>query len=214
MFILHGVFFVLGPRLEEILVTLLDTMLDHYEEILEKNIQSISEWKRPLKRAILHVLRILNHGATQFSSCTNLISSNLSIIDSIIIILNNKFLYDHIKEELDNTDTIFMHCTIELFSNLIYEPKIMAHVKQKQTTKTFFKLTQAKYEPIQLKSYMILAHIMDEEDIKTMTNPGKLLSTVINTLKQMLDMSGSITNKQQRESNVEMLTETLKGECR
>jgi hypothetical protein len=54
--------------------------------------------------------------------------------------------------------------------------------------------------------YTLLAYATHEEDIQAMPNPGRLLSTIIDTLMRTLEDTPSKTN------NIEQLLETLKGD--
>ncbi|CAF1668541.1 unnamed protein product, partial [Didymodactylos carnosus] len=115
-------------------------------------------------------------------------------------------LIKNIDEKLLKPETILINSAIVLMTNLIYETTILGHVKQKQVTSTFLTLTNSKNDTIQLNAYMMLAYIMNEDDLKKMTNPGKILSAITDILRRTLQSGDG----QERNNKIDLLTASLK----
>jgi len=193
--------FFLGSRLEEIMNNLLSTMLPKYTKILDKVISSVHQWKHPMIRAVNHLLQIINHGSIN----PNIISTHLSIIDHVLNIINVPTFYNKLEKKLSNPETNLINTAINLLVNYIGEPTVLAHVKQKKVTSSFLRFKSATYEPLVDNIYTLLGYTTSEDDIKSMQNPGILLSTVTKGLKA--EMDGQSFN----EDRVVQLIETLKG---
>lgn len=194
-------FSFLGSRLEEIMNNLLSTMLPKYTKILDKVISSVHQWKHPMIRAVNHLLQIINHGSIN----PNIISTHLSIIDHVLNIINVPTFYNKLEKKLSNPETNLINTAINLLVNYIGEPTVLAHIKQKKVTSSFLRFKSAAYEPLVDNIYTLLGYTTSEDDIKSMQNPGILLSTVTKGLKT--EMDGQSFN----EDRVVQLIETLKG---
>jgi hypothetical protein len=193
--------FSLGSRLEQIMNSLLSKMLPTYTKILDKSILSVNQWEHSMMRAVNHLLQIINQGSVN----PNIISTHLSIIDHVLTIVNVPIFYNKLKNKLSNPETNLINTAINLLANYIGEPAVLAHIKQKKVTTSFLRLTSAKYEPLVYNIYTLLSYITSEDDIKSMKNPGVLLSTVVNNLKDEMG------EKTMNEDRIVQLIETLKG---
>ena len=98
-----------------------------------------------------------------------------------------------------------MNSCVSFLVNMISDPTILAHIKQRQVANVFLRLTTCKYEPLVFNIYALLAYTTHEEDIKKMDNPGRLLATIIKSLKVTLKKMPN------NHSHKEQLLETLKG---
>ncbi|CAF4633547.1 unnamed protein product, partial [Didymodactylos carnosus] len=77
---------------ENLANVLLNVMLHHYVKIFQKYIPVVKEWKHPVKHSMYHLTDILNHGVSRFQSYVARISQYLSIIDGLLVILNEPLL--------------------------------------------------------------------------------------------------------------------------
>jgi hypothetical protein len=176
-------------------------MLPKYILLFDRTIPSVQKWKRPMLRAVNQLLKIVNHG----SGNTKLISTHLPLIDHILKIIDVKKFHDNLRKKLSNPETNLINTAVSLLVNLIDEPIILNHIKQKNVASSFLRLTSAPYEPLVLNIYTLLAYTTSEEDIKSMQNPGALLSTVVKALKTSVD------KKSNNQDRTVQLLETLKG---
>ncbi|CAF0720479.1 unnamed protein product [Adineta ricciae] len=191
-----------GSRLEQTMESLLSTMLPQYLTLFNELIFSIQKWKPFTKRAVAQLITLINHGPTT----PKLLVAHLPLIDHILTIINTSSLYNKLAENISNPETMLMNSAVHFLANMIAEPTVLAHIKQKNMAPTFLRLTSAKYEPLVYDIYTILAYTTSEKDIKEMQNPGKLLSTVTRSLKEVV--FGDESND---ESQVSQLLEILKG---
>ena len=187
---------------------LLSSMLSQYTEIFNKLVSAVHNWKRATIESVHHLLEIINHGANYFQTNAKLVSSHLSLVDNVLKLVNEPILYNNLRETLSNAETKLMNTVISFLVNMIGEPIILAHIKQCQAANVFLRLTSCHYEPLVFSVYALLAYTTHEEDIKAMRNPGRLLATIIRSLKMTLKkMPDDQIHKEQ-------LLETLKGkEC-
>lgn len=191
----------LGSRLEQIMTNLLGQMLSQYTIILDRLRPPTLQWKRPVIRAVNHLLKIVNHGSVN----PNVIAGHIPFIDHVSTLIDTPTFYNQLRDTLSNPETHLIHIAVSLIANYINEPTVLAHIKQKNVTSSFLRFTSAKYEPLVYNVYTILAHTTSEDDIKSMQNPGVLLSTVVNRLK--MEMEKPSGNQHQ----VVQLLEVLKG---
>jgi hypothetical protein len=180
-------------------------MLPQYVELLDRLVPSAHKWKRSMIRSVHHLLEMINHGANQFQTNAKLVSSYLPLIDDVLKLVDEPIFYNNLHEILSNLETNFMNTAINFLVNMLSEPAILAHIKQCQVADAFLRLTSCKYEPLVFNVYTLLAYTTREEDIKAMYNPGRLLATIIKSLKTTLDRTPN------DKSHEEQLLETLKG---
>jgi hypothetical protein len=185
--------------------SLLSTMLPRYVTILNKLVPSANRWNQSMIRSMQYLLKTINHGANQFPTNAKLVSSHLPLIDRVLKLLDEPIFYNNLRETLSNPETSFVHTAISFLVNMINEAEILAHIKQSQAARVFLRLTSCAYEPLVLNVYLLLAYTTHEEDIKAMHNPGRLLATIIESLKTIL------YQKPGKRTQIEQLFETLKG---
>ncbi|CAF3697610.1 unnamed protein product [Rotaria sp. Silwood1] len=190
-----------GSRIDQIMNNLLSTMLPQYTNILRNIIPSINQWNNSTIRAVDYLLQIVDRGSTNIEY----ISSHLPFIDYILTIIDSQILYTNLDETLSNSETNLMNTAISFLSKIVNEPTILGYIKKKQVTPSFLRLTSAKYKPLQYNVYTLLSNITSENDIKSMPNPGALLSTTLNLLR------ATIHDKNEDPQQTEQLLETLKG---
>ena len=184
---------------------LLSTMLPQYVTLLNKLVPSARNWSQSVIRCVQYLLKTINHGANQFQINAKLVSGHLPLIDHVLKLLDEPIFYNNLHETSSNAEMSFVHIAISFLVNMISEPEILAHIKQSQVTRIFLRLTSCEYEPLVFNVYTLLAYTTHEEDIKAMKKPGRLLSTIIKSLKTTLDQTPN------DESHIEQLLETLKG---
>ena len=188
--------------------SLLTTMLPRYASLLSKKVSAVSEWKRSMIRSMVHLLKMMDHGSGDLSVTARLVSGHLSVIDDVLKLLDAPILYKNIRSSLSNGETMLMNGAISFLVSMISEPAILAHIKQARVASLFLRLTSCEYEALVLNVYTLLAYTTHEEDIQAMPNPGRLLSTIIDTLIKTLEETPAKT------TNIEQLLETLKGKYR
>ncbi|CAF2700223.1 unnamed protein product [Rotaria sp. Silwood2] len=176
-------------------------MLPKYIYLLHKVIPYINEWSHAAFRAVNDILKIVNHRSTN----VEIVVANLPFIDHILTLINTQNLYINLEETLSNPETNLMNTAVHFLANIVNEPTILGHIKQKNVTPSFLRLTSALYKPLQYNIYTLLANVASENDIKSMDNPGILLSTTLDSLKAAMDENPD----DQRQ--IEQLLETLKG---
>lgn len=184
---------------------LLSSMLSQYVKLLDKIIPSVQQWNQATIQVVNKLLQIINHGANELQTNTKIVAGNLSLINHVLNLVNQPILYDNLRETLSNPETILMNTAISFLVNMISEPAIMAHIKQTHVALAFLRLTKCPSKPLVLNVYTLLAYTTHEEDIKAMQYPGRLLSTVIESIKLALD------RKSGKGTQIEQLFETLKG---
>ncbi|CAF1333726.1 unnamed protein product [Didymodactylos carnosus] len=189
-----------GTRQEELIIRLFEIMIPRFDEILNQYVPSIKQWKAPVMRSIHHIVSMLNYGASKYQSCSKRLGEKMSIIDNILIILEEPVMINNIVENLTNQQTILINTICVFMSNIIYDSTILTYLKQKELTPRFTALTQSKNEQIRLNCQMILGYIMKEDDV---TDPQKILAKVVDNLKKALN--GNSTE------NIDVLAESLKG---
>ncbi len=193
--------FYLGSRLEETMKNLLSTMLPKYIIILDRLVPLANRWNHSTIRAVNQILKIVNHGSTN----AKIVSEHLPFIDHVLKIIDVPKFYNNLQDRLSNRATSLINTAVSLLANMISEPTILAHIKQKQVTPLFLRLKSAPYEPIVYNIHTLLAYTTSEEDIKSMQNPGVLLATVVKALNI------AVNQKSDNEHEVVQLLETLKG---
>ncbi|CAF2606175.1 unnamed protein product [Rotaria sp. Silwood2] len=194
-----------GSRLEQTMENLLSVMLPQYVTLLDKIVPTVHNWNQSTTEAVNQLLQIINHGANQFQINAKLVSEHLSLIDHVLKLVNEPIFYNNLEETLSNSETNFMNTAISFLVNMISEPAILAQVKESQVTPVFLRLTSCQYKPLVLNVYTLLAYTTYEEDIKAMHDVGRLLATIIESLKIVLN------RKPEKRTQVEQLLETLKG---
>ncbi|CAF1444150.1 unnamed protein product [Adineta steineri] len=191
-----------GSRLEQITESLLSTMLPQYLTLFNELIPLIHQWKRSTMRSINYLIKIVKHGSIN----TTILADHLPFIDHILTLVDTPILYNKLTATTSKLETDLMHTIINFLANMISEPTILAYIKQKKMTASFLRLTSAQYSPLVYDAYTILAHTTTEADIKEMHNPDALLSTVTESLKNLVANQNS-DNLQQ----TGQLLEILKG---
>lgn len=181
-------------------------MLPKYEQLLTNLIPNINTWKKTTIENVDYLLQLLNHGANHSTINAKLVSNHLPLIDSVLKIVDQPMLFNNLHESLSNVETSLMNSCVSFLVNMIGDPMILAHIKQCQVANVFLRLTTCKYEPLVFNVYALLAYTTHEEDIKKMHNPGRLLATIIKSLKMTL------RRMPDDQSHKEQLLETLKGE--
>ena len=185
---------------------LLSVVLPQYETLLAQVISSVDRWQRPMIRGVNQLLKLLFHIFDQFPSLSSQMTNRLTVIDHILKLLNTPALYEQLSEKLSNPKTSLVHTAVALLIDLIDDPIIAEHIKQKQVTEIFLRLKSAPYPPLVQDAYKILARVTSEADIKTMKDMTGLLAQVISSLRGNLN-SDLTTNAEQIHKSIE----TLKG---
>ena len=196
-----------GSRLEQTMDSLLSTMLPQYAELLDKLIPSVNIWKRSMMRAVAHLLQLMSHGAHQSTNNAKHISEHLSIIDNVLKLVNEPTVYNNLHETLSRPETALMNTAITFLVNMINDSSIFDHIKQAQANNVFLRLTTCEYEPLVFNVYTLLAYITHEDDIRGLSNPGRLLAIAIQSLEKAL------ADNNEKTTQIEQLLETLKSKC-
>ena len=176
-------------------------MLPKYTKLLNQIMQSVHRWKHPMIRAVNHLLQIVNLG----SNNPNIISTHLSFIDHVLNIVNVPTLYNNLDKKSSNPETNLISTAINLLVNYIGEPTVLAHIKPKNVTSYFLRLSSAQYQPLVDNISTLLAYTASEDDIKSMPNPGVLLTRAVDGL------TAEMQKEPINEERAVELIETLKG---
>ena len=177
---------------------LLATMLPQYVILLEHHLPSVQQWRRPMMRSVVHLIQMINHGSYEHASL-------LGIADQLLKLVETPTLQKNIRAHASNVETELMEVTIAALVKLVNHPSVLAHVKQAHATSPLLQLTTCEYEPLVLNVYSLLALTMNEEDIRTMPNAGRLLYVITDSLKTTL------TRTPDNKTSIEQLLEILKG---
>lgn len=208
--------FVQGPHIEQAIEQVLAIMLPRYVSILDKHMGTIKEWTRPMMRAIHNLIIPIVYAEGYFSNHTNNKSFQL-LMNHLLNILKQPTLIEKISSNSNNLETLIIDATLVVFSVLIYEPDALNYLKQTKPITVFQSLTKTSHETIVLNAYMMLAYIMDENDIKTFFGDlTQLFSMTLTLLEKAIDsrQKTNVHDNLARETidrNIVQLTETLKG---
>ncbi|CAF0755710.1 unnamed protein product [Didymodactylos carnosus] len=175
-----------GKRREETSNALLDVMLSNYEQIFSKFIPMIHSWNHSIILPIHHITNVLT-GTCNVKSCKMRLTKRLNIVNDILIILSADNICNEVKNTLSNAQSMLINSAIACLFNLTLEEDILAYIKEKNVTQAFLKLTNSQYDRIEVHAYMILACIMNEDDIKKLADPTKITAVFINFLKEAVD---------------------------
>ncbi|UJR21724.1 hypothetical protein I4U23_024801 [Adineta vaga] len=153
-------------------------------------------------QAVNQLIKLINHGP----STSKLLATHLPIIDHVLTIVDTSLLYNKLVENLSNPETVLMNTAVHFLADMVNEPTILAHIKQKKLTSSFLRLISAPYEPLVHDIYAILALTTSEKDINEMQNPSLLLSPVVRSLKEAV-----FNYKSDDQTQVLQFLNTLKG---
>jgi hypothetical protein len=182
-------------------------MLPRYATLLGKHVQSIQHWNRPMIRAIHHLLSTIVYAEGCFKSSAD--QPLTVLVDHIVRIISEANLVDKITKKSSKPETVLIHTAMVTLGILIYEPEVLAHIKQSKITSVFRRLTSAPYEEISVNAYMMLACTMSEDDIKAAgTDSSRLIAIIIHSLRK--EVQGKPGQKP-NEMKIELLVRSLKG---
>ncbi|CAF1145701.1 unnamed protein product [Rotaria sordida] len=190
-----------GPRSDQVINSLLSAMLPLYIDIFNKIIPQINEWTSSTFQAVNYLLKMVNHKSANIET----IIEHLPFIDHILTLVNTPKLYNNLEETLSNPETRLIDTAASFLAKIMDEPTILSYIKQKNVTSSFLRLTSVRYQPLHYNIHQILSQITSEKDIKSMANPGSLLSSTVQSLKTV------INENRHDETHVEQLLDTLKG---
>ena len=146
----------------------LNNMLKSYKDIYDLFLSSIDEWQYSLMESIFYMTALLRYVA-YYPSTREYLKDNSQLIDSILIILNSTCLLDNILITDDyNSKTNLTDSAISFIFNLTHDFYYLTLIKENLyfSKEIFFKLKNAKVDRVKLHAFMILAKILNEEDIQ------------------------------------------------
>ncbi|CAF3589496.1 unnamed protein product [Rotaria sordida] len=205
-----------GPEIERAIEHVLEIMLPRYVSILDKHMKTIKEWQEPIMHAIHNLIMTIVYAEGYFSSCINNKSFQL-LINHLLNLLNETSLINKIHPKENNIETLLIDATLVVFSIQLYEPNALDYIKQLKPIAVFRQLTTTSREAIVLNAYMMLVHVMDENDIETMVdNLSNLLSTTLYLLGKAIETRHHTNihekvNQETVDRNIIQLLETLRG---
>jgi hypothetical protein len=162
----------------------LNNMLKSYQEIYELFLPTIDDWEFPLMESIFCMTALLRYVA-YYPSTREYLKDNLKILDSILIILNSSSLLDNVLIEADyNSATNVTDAAISFIFNLTLDFQFLTLIEENSyfSRDIFLKLKHAKVDRIKLHAFMILAKILDEDDIQKLDHIDTLTSVFISYL--------------------------------
>ncbi|CAF2412789.1 unnamed protein product [Rotaria sp. Silwood2] len=205
-----------GPQMEKTIEQVLQIMLPSYVSILDKHIKKIKEWHRPMMRSIRHLLTTLSLAEGCFTLHLNN-ESIRSLINHLLCLITEPILIKKIHNTLENQETLLIDITLVVLGVLIYEPDALDYIKKCKPARIFRALTSTSCENIVFNAYLMLAYIMDENDIKELNiNLSRLTFSILNLLHNAVesynktDVDDNI-NKKNTNRKITQLAEILKN---
>jgi len=206
-----------GPSIVEAIEQVLDVMLPRYVSILDKHVQTIKQWKRPMMRAMHNLIITIIYAEGFFGTYTKT-DTFRQLIKHLLTILDQPTLIQRIQPNSNNVETLLIDAVLVVFSVLVYESNALDFIKQCKPIEIFRNLMKVSHETIPLNAQMMLAYTINDRDMKTSQDDlVRLLSTTFNLLKKTIDKQQQEVNlnanvKQENiERNIIQLLETLKG---
>ena len=186
-------------------------MLTFYQEIYELFLPSIDDWQSPLMNSIFYMTALLRYVA-YYPPTREYLKDNLKIIDSILIVLNANCLFENILVTTEyNSKTNLTDSAISLIFNLTRDCQYLTLIKENIffSKETFLKLKDAQVVRVKLHAFMILAKILNENDIHKLDHIDTLVSVFFGYLSEALqDPSHAF-----QDVPIEHLLASLKGKC-
>ena len=167
----------------------LNNILKSYEEIYDFFLPSINDWTNPLIKSIHYMTALLRYVA-YYPQTRSYLLQHLKIIDSIMMILAADCLMDKMLIATDyNVKIDLIDSAISLIFNLTINRQCLALIKENSffSKDIFLKLAQTKIIRIKLHAFMILAKILNEEDIRKLDHVNVLISVFFEYLSEALD---------------------------
>lgn len=184
-------------------------MLESYQEIYDLFLPSIDNWEYALMESIYYMTALLRYVAF-YPSTREYLKENLKLIDSILFILNANCLLDNILVTSDyNSETNLTDSAISFMFNLIHDLDMLILIKESSyfSKEIFLKLKNAQVDRVKLNALMILAKILNEQDIQNLDRIDELTSIFMEYLvKAMNDPMHTF-----QDISIEQLLESLKG---
>ncbi|CAF1419408.1 unnamed protein product, partial [Didymodactylos carnosus] len=174
-----------GERIEEITLTMSESMFNYYLKIFEQFIPLIDEWNNVVIKAITNAAVLLQYISADDLPKLNFISQHVQLLDYAITILNSTNFFIQIDVNNDIADLI--EFTLLYIFMLTLNSILLEHIKEKNLISVFLKFIKANNESIQFHSYRLLATIMNEDGIKSLSNPAKITEIFINYIERNID---------------------------
>ncbi|CAF1053487.1 unnamed protein product [Rotaria sp. Silwood1] len=199
-----------GSYSNEVIEQLLDTMVPRYASILDKHIQSIKQWKSSMIHIVHHVLLTITHAKGYYTPYAN--GQPLQwLIDDIIRIISEPCLLKKVNEKGTTSETILINSALFTLTTFVHEPDLLAYIKQLKKISLFNSLVSSSNESIVIYAYMMLAYILEEDDIKSSEkDTGRLLSNIFDLLRKNIK---SLSKRKQHnefiERNISLLVESI-----
>jgi hypothetical protein len=116
---------------------------------------------------------------------SNIREDYCKMIDQISSILNSLIEF----ENLDELKTMLTQVLTQCLYSLTMTNDLRTYIKTKHIVPLLLKLTNLEDETIQFHVYRILAAILTEDDIKTLTNTSKIANVFLKFLTNLIDDS-------------------------
>lgn len=187
-------------------------MIPRYATILDKHIQSITKWKSPMMHIVHHILLTVIRAKDYYTLYAN--GQPLHwLIDCIVSIINGPSFRKKVHRKEQTPEFILINSALRTLSTFVHEPDLLIYIKQLKLSSILRPLTALPYESIVIHTYLLLAYILDEDDIKVSEkDSGRLLTKIFDLLRTNLTaLSRESKNNQILEHNLGLLIETLQG---
>ncbi len=184
-------------------------MLKHYEDIYDLFTPSIDRWEHAVMESIFFMTALIRYIA-YFNSTRDYLKKNLKIIDYVLLLLSANCLLDNIQMTSDyNSETNVTDSAITMIYNLTVDPYFLSYIKDNPnySKNMFLQLRNAKVDRVKLHACMILAKMMDEQDIKDLDDIGSVTSVFMDYLVRAV----GDTSHMFQDVTVEQLLSCLKG---
>ncbi|CAF1488109.1 unnamed protein product, partial [Didymodactylos carnosus] len=179
----HYIHYYWGKRREEAAQKLCDKMFNFYVETLERLVPDISEWNEPIIRCLRHIIALMCYIDTNEIKVEHY-ELHIKTIDLMLRILTSA---DNLLEKTEETNFLVYYCIGYLYS-LTFVPTLLNVIEQKSLKQILLRYINVKHaEHVQFNAYRILAVLMNEDDIKTLTKPREITALFKSFLEKLID---------------------------
>ncbi|CAF1084538.1 unnamed protein product [Didymodactylos carnosus] len=178
-----------GKHSEDIQCKIAQTMLNRFLDIFKQFIPSVSHWNSPILQAMRYVCCILQYISFNDQIRRDYCVQHSLLLDYIINILICKTFVNEMTVKKFGTNVIsslMVYALVYLYS-LTFDGTLLTVIKDKQLTMSILNLALTNCKSIQFDAYRTLAMIMNENDVKTLSNTAEIIKLFINYIKLYID---------------------------
>ncbi|CAF0825508.1 unnamed protein product [Didymodactylos carnosus] len=174
---------------EQTCATIARILLPRSIVLYDKFMVSINEWSSLVTQCFSILANLLEVLAYFEPIIENYFDNHIILIDRTVCVLNNSKLCNRIidSENYDKDASFLIENSVRYLFHLTFEPNILCIMKLKNLATTIMNLTHASSYVTQMTSYRLLANILNENDLKKLTNADLITSMFIKYLKGAID---------------------------